>query len=87
MKFKDSHKAVFLPVCEKVLCQYKGFVMNEEMLPDLSEKDVYDIRKEFTNEEPEGGIRIFVVLLFLFSQPNIFTMILKSLCLDSTLQY
>ena len=54
MNFKDGHKAVFLPVCEKILCQYVGFVLNEEMRNDLKVEDVFYIKKEFSNYEPYG---------------------------------
>ena len=47
MNFKDGRKAVFLPACEKVLCQYKGYVLDEEMLKDLKEEDIYYNKKVF----------------------------------------
>jgi hypothetical protein len=57
MKFNDSRKAVFLPINENVLCQYKGYVLNDEMRPDLSENDVYYIKKEESEYQPGGIIR------------------------------
>ncbi len=69
MKFNDSHKAVFLPVCEKVLCQYKGFVMNNEMCQEISENDVFYIKKDYTHNEPLGNLKkiiiVFLILPFL----------------------
>jgi hypothetical protein len=72
MRFKDSRKAIFLPVCEKLLCQYKGFVLNDEMRHDLKEKNVYYISKEFKEFEPRSSLgRIITIILLIPMLPFI----------------
>jgi hypothetical protein len=61
MKFNDSHKAVFLPVCEKVLCQYKGFVMNNEMRHNVKEKDVLYTKKDYSHNESLGNLKKTII--------------------------
>jgi len=67
--FNDRRKAVFLPVCEKVLSQYKGFVLNDEMLPYLTEDQVYYLKEEFipfeTKNRFEKSIRFLLIVPFL----------------------
>jgi hypothetical protein len=46
--FNKSYKSVFLPVHDIILNQYKGFVLDGEMLPDLNENDVYYILKNYS---------------------------------------
>ena len=66
MNFKDGRKAVFLPVCERTLCQYKGYVLNGEMRNDLKEKEVYTIKKEYSNFEPQTILSKIIAIIIFF---------------------
>jgi len=66
MNFKDGRKAVFLPVSERTLCQYKGYVLNGEMRNDLKEKEVYTIKKEYSNFEPKTILSKIIAIIIIF---------------------
>ena len=62
----DSRKAVFLPVDNKILNLFKGYILNGEPLIDVKESDVYSITKyyefPFSISQNERIIRIIVMV-------------------------
>lgn len=47
----QSYKAVFLPIDERVLTLYKGYILNGKMLPDLKKEDVFKETTYYAIEE------------------------------------
>ena len=62
----DSSKAVFLPVDNRILTLFKGYILNGEPLLDVKESDVYTVTEyyEFSHSisKREGIIRIIVIV-------------------------
>jgi hypothetical protein len=47
----DAHKAVFLPIDDRILNLYMGYVMNEKVLPELKKSEFYSIEYIEAREE------------------------------------
>lgn len=47
----QSYKAVFLPIDERILTLYKGYVLNGKMLPELKKEDVFKETTYYAIEE------------------------------------
>jgi len=62
----DSNKAVFLPVDNRILTLFKGYILNGEQLLNVKESDVYTVTEyyEFTDSisKRERVIRIIVMV-------------------------
>ena len=43
----DSSKAVFLPVDNRILTLFKGYILNGEPLLDVKESDVYTVTEYY----------------------------------------
>ncbi len=62
----DYYKAVFLPIDERILDLYKGYLLHGQMFPDLKKEDVYkettyvEIDKEESKIE---NVLKFVILI------------------------
>lgn len=65
----DSSKAVFLPVDNRILNLFKGYILNGEPLLDVKESDIYTVKEyyEFSDSisKKERIIRIIVIVPFI----------------------
>lgn len=65
----DYYKAVFLPIDERILDLYKGYVLHGQMLPDLKKEDVYKETTYFEIDKGESKIenvlKFVILILFL----------------------
>ncbi len=64
----DSNKAVFLPVDDKIINLFKGFILNGEPLLNIKESDVYTETKYYefdsTMSKTEKVFRVIFIILF-----------------------
>ena len=64
----DRRKAVFLPVDNRILNLFKGYVLNGEPLFDINENDVYTVTEYYEPIDPSNSkkgrvIRIIILVL------------------------
>ncbi len=64
----DGNKAVFLPIDDKILNLFKGFILNGKPLLNIKESDVYTETKYYefdsTMSKTEKVFRVIFIILF-----------------------
>lgn len=72
----DKHKAAFLPIDNRILDLYKGYILNGEPLLNVKASDVYNeiryYKPTHSFSKAEKAIRIVFILLFIPVLPIIF---------------
>ena len=59
----QSYKAVFLPIDQRILTLYKGYILDGKMLSDLKKEDVYKEVVYYETDKRKSGIEIFFRIL------------------------
>jgi hypothetical protein len=85
-----AHKAIFIPFDQRIIDKVRGFVLNGEFVPGLTEADIYRFRSEYSVEHNARGwgraLRIFWVILIVI--PLIPVLVLIGLITQaSSIQY
>lgn len=62
---KEHYKAVFLPADERILCLYKGYILNGNMMPYLKKEDVENETVYYTTDDEMSKLEKFFRLIFL----------------------
>lgn len=78
----DRRKAVFLPVDNRILNLFKGYVLNGEPLFDINENDVYTVTEYYEPIDPSNskkGRVIRIIILVLLAPISIFVLLIAAI--------
>lgn len=72
----DGNKAVFLPIDDRILNLYNGYILNGELLPDVKKSKIYTETKYYVFDNSISKTELRIRIIFIIPLAPVFTLIL-----------